>query len=353
MALEILCGDTMQLRPAADVSGSAPARGAPRRIAFIGYDGFQLLDITGPVEVFAKANLHLPEIAADPFHYELVVASPAGGTITSSSGLPIADTLALAELDSDIDTLIVSGGPEPALRRVAAETELLAWLADRAPATRRVASVCSGAFLLGGAGLLDGRKATTHWSATRALETMLPATQVVADAIFVGDGHVFTSAGVTAGIDLSLAFVEADCGAQVALDSARDLVLYLRRVGGQSQFSTSLAAQANGADRLRGIVAHITGNPEGDLGVPALAERAGMSERTFARAFLAETGMTPARYVELVRIDRAKQLLETTKWPLARIADKSGLGSAATLTRSFRRHLGITPEDYRQRFRIG
>jgi transcriptional regulator GlxA family with amidase domain len=331
----------------------APSRRAVRRIAFIGFEGFQLLDIAGPVEVFSKANLHMPEIAAQPFRYELVIASPHGGMITSSSGLPIAGTLPWRELDADIDTILVSGGPEPALRAVAAETDILAWLVGRAPQTRRVASVCSGAFLLGACGLLDNRRATTHWSSTGALEAMLPKTEVVPDAIFVGDGHVFTSAGVTAGIDLSLAFVEGDCGAQVALDSARDLVLYLRRTGGQSQFSTSLAAQAKAGGRLADVIAHITEHPEADLGVPELAELAAMSERTFARAFLAETGMTPAKYVELVRLDRAKQLLETTRWPLARVASRSGLGSAATLARVCKRRLGLTPEDYRERFRIG
>lgn len=324
----------------------------PRRIALVGFEGFQILDIAGPVEVFTKANDHMPEITAEPFRYELIVASPSGGVITSSSGMQVAGTRAIADLHDDLDTLMIAGGPEAAVREVATTTGLLEWIVARAPHTRRVASICTGAFLLGGSGLLDGRRATTHWSGTKALEAMLPKTEVVPDAIFVGDGHIFTSAGVTAGIDLSLAFVEQDCGPQVALNAARELVLYLRRVGGQSQFSTSLRAQAKAADGLRGIVAFIEDHPDGDLSVSTLADRAAMSQRTFARAFLAETGMTPAKYVELVRLDRAKQLLETTKWPLARIADRSGLGSAATLARTFRRRLGITPEDYRQRFRI-
>ena len=337
--------------PYVDVPGGA-LRGVPRRVALVGYEGFQLLDITGPVEVFAKANEHMPAVSAAPIHYEIVIASPLGGTITSSSGIQVANTLALAELEDDIDTLIISGGPEPAVREAATTSGLLDWIASRAPRTRRVASVCSGAFLLGACGLLDGRRATTHWSTTAQLAAMLPNTDVDPDAIFVGDGHIFTSAGITTGIDLSLAFVEQDCGAQVALDAARQLVLYLRRVGGQSQFSTGLAAQAVVAKGLQVIIAWILEHPDDDLSVPALADRAAMSERTFARAFLAETGTTPAKYVELVRLDKAKQLLESTKWPLARVADRSGLGSAATLTRTFRRRLGITPEDYRERFRI-
>lgn len=335
-----------------DLHGRVSPRGKPRRIALVGFEGFQLLDISGPMEVFAKANDYMPEIAAEPFRYELIVASPSGGVITSSSGMQVSGTRAIADLDDDVDTLLISGGPEPALRAAAANTDLLQWIVARTPGTRRVASICTGAFLLGAAGLLDGRRATTHWSSTRALETMLPRTEVVPDAIFVGDGHIFTSAGVTAGIDLSLAFVEQDCGAQVALSTARELVLYLRRVGGQSQFSTSLAAQISAVDGLQGIIAYIAEHTDGDLSVPMLAERAAMSERTFARAFLAETGMTPAKYVELVRLDRAKQLLETTKWPLARIADRSGIGSATTLARAFRRLLGTTPEEYRERFRI-
>jgi transcriptional regulator GlxA family with amidase domain len=325
---------------------------APRRVALVAFEGFQLLDIAGPLEVFSKANQHLPETTAQPFRYEMIVASPAGGAITSSSGLQVAGTRALADLNEPLDTLMVAGGPEAALRTVGTSTGLLDWIAQRAPDTRRVASVCTGAFLLGFCGLLEGRRATTHWSAAKVLESMLPRTEVVADAIFVGDGHVFTSAGVTAGIDLALAFVEQDCGPTIALNTARELVLYLRRVGGQSQFSASLAAQANAADGLRAVVAWIEEHPGVDLSVPALAARAGMSERTFARAFLAETGMTPARFVELVRLDRAKQLLEATRWPLARVAHRSGLGSGATLARTFKRRLGITPQDYRDRFRL-
>lgn len=342
------------LRHASRPDGARGVRehGTPRRVALVAFEGFQLLDIAGPMEVFSKANHHLPKTTAEPFRYELIVASPAGGAITSSSGLPVAGTRALADLHEPLDTVIVAGGPEAALRSVGTGTGLLDWIAQRAPGTRRVASVCTGAFLLGVCGLLEGRRATTHWSAAKALETMLPSTEVVADAIFVGDGHIFTSAGVTAGIDLALAFVEQDCGPAVALNTARELVLYLRRVGGQSQFSASLAAQANAADGLRAIVAWIEEHPEADLSVPALAGRAAMSERTFARAFLAETGMTPARFVELVRLDHAKQLLEATRWPLARVAHCSGLGSAATLARTFRRRLGITPQDYRDRFRL-
>jgi transcriptional regulator GlxA family with amidase domain len=331
----------------------ASAHVVTRKIALVGYEGFQILDIAGPLEVFTKAGSYLPQPGPSPFRYEMVVASPEGGAITSNSGLQIANTTKIGELDDHLDTILIAGGSEEALRSVAAATDLLKWINDRAPRTRRIASVCTGAFLLGASGLLDGRRATTHWSATSQLAALFPKTDVEPDAIFIGDGHIHTSAGVTAGIDLALAFVEQDCGPAIALNTARELVLYLRRVGGQSQFSATLAAQAKSVSGLRDLLAWIGEHPTEDLSIPQLAERAGMSERTFGRAFAAETGMTPARYVELVRLDRAKSLLETTKWPLARIASRSGLGSAATLARVFRRLLGITPEDYRARFGHG
>ncbi len=342
----------MKTRPAKR-SPPPQGHGTSRKVALVGFDGFQILDIAGPLEVFSKAGRYLPQPGPSQFRYELIVASPGGGVITSNSGLQISGTRRIGELDDDLDTIFIAGGSEAALRAVARDTDLLGWIAGRAPRTRRVASVCTGAFLLGGSGLLDGRRATTHWSATTLLASLFPKADVVPDAIFIGDGHIHTSAGVTAGIDLSLAFVEQDCGPIVALSTARELVVYLRRVGGQSQFSAALAAQAKAADGLRDLLAWVSEHPAENLTIPHLAERAGMSERTFARAFAAEVGMTPARYIELVRLDRAKLLLETTKWPLARIADRSGLGSVATLARAFRRQLGITPEDYRGRFRHG
>lgn len=333
----------------------ALARSGLRQVALVAFDGFQVLDVAGPMEVLAKANLHAhPADGQAGRHgqgaYRVVVASPAGGSVVSSAGLEVSGTCALADLDDELDTVIVAGGPEAALRQAMGNHALLSWLSGRAPHTRRVASVCTGAFILAAAGLLDGRRATTHWEAARTLAAVFPRVQVVADAIYVGDGHLFTSAGVTAGLDLTLAFVEQDLGSRVALQAARDLVLYLRRAGGQSQFSTRLAAQAHGASSLQGVLEWIDEHPEGDLSVPVLAGRAAMSERTFARAFLAQKGMTPARYVELVRLDQARRLLESTSWPLARIASRSGLGSAATLARSFRRRLGVTPQLYRERF---
>jgi transcriptional regulator GlxA family with amidase domain len=319
----------------------------------LGFEGLQPLDLVGPLEVFHKANHHAPKLGAAPFRYRVIVASAAGGDLTSDSGLRVSGTMALADLPNAIDTLVVSGGSEPALRAAAAETPVLDWLRAQAGSTRRIASVCTGAFLLGGAGLLDGRRAATHWDSTRELQEMFPSVQVVADAIFVADGNVYTSAGVTAGIDLCLALVEQDLGGPVALAVARDLVLYLRRPGGQSQFSASLAAQARAGGRIGQLLAWIAERPQADLSVPALAEQAGMSERNFGRLFVAQTGLTPGHYVELVRLDRAKLYLETTDWPLGRIAERSGFGGVASLLRLFRRRLQVTPDAYRRAFRLG
>lgn len=332
----------------------APASGrvGTRTILLVGFNGMQALDLVGPLEVFTKAALRAPSAGAAPFRYEVVIASPRGGQTTTNSGLQVGGLVPLSKVSSELDTIMVVGGSVDALRGSREGAVLLSWLAANAPRARRVASVCTGAFLLGAAGLLQGRQATTHWAGCGQLQEMFPATKVVADAIYVADGNVYTSAGVTAGIDLALALVEQDLGAEVALAVARDLVLYLRRPGGQSQFSASLAAQAQASDRFRDLLAWIAEHPTEDLSIPALADRAAMSERNFGRLFRAQTGMTPATYVELVRLDRAKMLLETSNWPLARIAGRSGLGTVATLIRACHRRLGVTPEQYRDRFRI-
>lgn len=312
----------------------------------------QALDLVGPLEVFTKANAHAPTQGAMPFRYTLMFAAPRGGTVATNSGLQLAGALPLAKLTGPLDTLVVAGGSVDALAGTKEGTALLHWLASNARRPRRLSSICTGAFLLGAAGLLEGRRATTHWASCTRLQEMFPGTEVVSDAIYVADGNVYTSAGVTAGIDLALALVEQDFGAEVALAVARDLVLYLRRPGGQSQFSANLAAQAQASDRFRELLSWIGEHPAEDLSVPVLANRAAMSERNFGRLFKNQTGMTPATYVEFVRLDRAKMLLETSQWPLARIAARSGLGTVPTLIRAFHRRLGVTPEQYRARFRL-
>lgn len=319
----------------------------PRRIALVGFDGIQSLDLVGPMEAFAKANTHLHDQAS---RYQILLASPEGGEIVSNGGLRIAGVSAIADLPKDLDTIVVAGGSEDGLRAAIFETDLLSWLHGRVAVTRRIASVCTGAFVLAAAGLLGGRRATTHWSACDRLQQMWPDIEVDPKAIYTADPPIYTSAGVTTGLDLCLALIEADCGSAIALAAARDLVVFMRRPGSQTQFSTALKAQAAAGSRLSKLIAEITDDPTGDLSVPALAERAGMSERTFVRRFRGETGATPAQLVQRLRIDRAKALLESSSWPLARIAEHSGFASLDSLHRAFLKHTGVTPSVYRQRF---
>lgn len=320
---------------------------AERRVVLVGYPGVQTLDLVGPAEVFASANLHR---AHGQPRYRVQLASPRGGTLRTGSGFALAESIPLARLRGPIDTLVVAGGAEPALRAVEAEDVLPRWIHRRRDTIRRLCSVCTGAFVLAASGVACGRRLATHWGACDALATRYPDAIVERDAIFVVDPPIYSSAGVTAAIDLALALVEADLGRRVALAIARDLVLFLRRPGGQSQFSAGLVAQEAASDRLRDLVAWIHEHPDADLCADALAKRAGISPRHFARVFQAETGTTPGRFAEGVRVERAKLYLEESDWSLARVAERSGLGSEDSLLRSFRRRLGITPREYRARF---
>lgn len=322
----------------------AHARSSRRNIALVGYDGAQSLDLVGPFEVFRMANYY-----SGTQTYQIMLVSPRGGDIVANSGLRLAGAIALKDVPRDLDTILVAGGDERGVRG-AVDSEIVAWVRSRAKRTPRVGSVCSGAFVLAAAGLLDGRRATTHWESCDELRRMRPQVELEPDAIYVADPPFYTSAGVTAGFDLCLSFVEADCGADIALAVARNLVLFMRRPGGQTQYSAALNVQAAATPRIRKLVAQVTADPTGDLGVPQLAERAGMSERTFSRVFHKETGLTPAAFVEIARVDRAKALLETSNWPLARIAEKSGINSLDALHRAFQKRVGVTPGDYRARF---
>ena len=281
--------------------------------------------------------------------YEVTIASPEGGTIVTNSGLKIEASARLADLPPELDTLLVGGGHERGLRAMGAGG-VIQWLNSRRETTRRLGSVCTGAFVLAASGLLDGRRATTHWGACDEMRLFRPEVQLEPDAIFVADPPFYTSAGVTAGIDLCLSLVEADCGAEVALAVARNLVLFMRRPGGQTQYSAGLNVQAAATPRLARLVTEISADPTGDLRMPILAERVGMSERTFSRAFQKDTGTTPAAFVEQARIDRAKALLESSDWPLARVAERSGFGSLDGLHRAFQKRVGVTPGEYRDRF---
>lgn len=313
-----------------------------KQVVIIVFPGVEALDVTGPASVFGAAN------DLRPGSYSISLASRNGGEVVTSSGVVLGRTRALHDLTDAIDTLLVAGGSEHALMRAMGEG-VPGWLAARAPTARRVGSICSGAFILGAAGLLNARRATTHWRAAARLQAMFPSCVVESDAIYIVDG-VYSSAGVTAGIDLALQLVSEDLGDRIAIDIARELVVFLRRSGGQSQYSGSLAAQVNASPPLAKLVEWISDNPTSDLGVPKLAKRAGMTERTFNRAFARETGTSPGKFVAEVRLRHAQSLLESTKWPLARVAERSGYGSIDALERAFRKSLRISPAQYRERF---
>lgn len=320
-----------------------------RTVVLVVFDGFLSLDVSGPWEVFSKASRLASAGGARPA-YRLVLASPNGGAVRSSSGLAWAGSTALAALRGPVDTVLVAGGAASVFAPGEAAASVPPWLRRKARSVRRMGSVCTGAFALASAGLLDGRRATTHWNACAQLASSFPLVRVEPDAIYVADPPFYCSAGIAAGIDLALALVEEDLGQPIALAVARDLVVYLRRPGGQSQFSAGLQAQMQASHRFRDLIMWMVEHPTGDLSVAALAERMALSERHFARQFLAETGRTPARFVEALRLDHAKNLLEQTAWPSERIAQRAGFGSVDSFQRSLRRHAGITPEAYRQRF---
>lgn len=320
-----------------------------RVVVLVAFDGFLSLDVSGPWEVFSKASRIGAAKTGRPA-YRLVLASPTGGVVRTNSGMAWCNITAVDDLHGPIDTVLVAGGDVAVFEAGGSAASLLPWLRRKAQVVRRMGSVCTGAFALAGAGLLDGRRATTHWNACARLAKSYPRVQVEPDAIYVADPPFYCSAGVSAAIDLSLALVEADLGKPVALAVARDLVLYLRRPGGQSQFSAGLQAQMDANHRFRELVMWMIENPRNDLSVAALAERMAISERHFARLFRRETGKTPARFVDELRLDHAKNHLEQTSWPLERVAQRAGFGSVDSLQRSLRRHAGITPELYRQRF---
>src|SRR3954465_13503185 len=305
-------------------------------IVIVAFEGLQSLDLTGPAEVFAAAGWPVRVVTAD------------GAPVRSSSGITIVPDGDLASVRGRIDVLLVVGGEgTPAAM---ADTRLLAWLRRAARRSGRVTSVCSGAFVLAEAGLLDGRRATTHWSVCGELARRYPTIEVDPDPIYVRDGDVWTSAGVTAGMDLALALVEEDLGRDVALAIARRLVLFLRRPGNQSQFSAQLSVQTADRDALREVQRHIAEHLDDDLSVDAPASRAAMSPRHFARCFREETGSTPARFVEAARIEAARRRLEESADSVETIPRACGFGTAETMRRTFLRNVHVAPTEYPRRF---
>jgi transcriptional regulator GlxA family with amidase domain len=320
----------------------------PRNVAMLLFNGVQSLDITGPLEVFNTATVLLERGARPQRGYDVQLLSVDGAPVLTTSGITIAPHAALNGARKPIDTLLVPGGRGQ--RAVCADEELLAWISGASAGARRLTSVCTGAFVLAAAGLLDGRRATTHWSAAAALAREYPLVDVEPDPIYVRDGNVWTSAGVTAGMDLALALVEDDFDREIALAIARQLVLFLRRPGNQSQFSATLTAQQPQREPLREVQRAVIEHVAGEHSVEAMAARAHMSPRHFARAFRAETGITPARYVERVRLEAARRRLEDSPDPIAAVACACGFGTAETMRRTFIRALGVAPAEYRRRF---
>jgi len=314
------------------------------RVAILAFPRFQLLDVAGPADVFAEASQQLGDRRA--YHVQVIGAGE--GMLKSSSGLRLGVDSTVATHRGAIDTLLVAGSPR--VEDMAADTQLQEWLRRQARTVRRYGSVCSGAFVLAASGLLDGKRVATHWKLAGQLASDYPLANVESDAIYVRDGQLFTSAGVTAGMDLALAMVEEDHGRDLALSVARQLVMFLKRPGGQSQFSAHLAAQTSERSAMREIQDHVLANLKDDLSVPALAQRAGMSERNFARIFRSETGTTPAEFVENARIDAARRLAEESDLPAKRLAYAVGYANVDGFRRAFGRRLGVSLVEYRRRF---
>jgi transcriptional regulator GlxA family with amidase domain len=313
---------------------------AARDVVFVVFDGMTLLDVAGPAEVFAEAN----RFGAS---YRIAMASVDGQDVVTSVGARIAVSTSIGSVRK-ADTVVVSGGDHLVGRPI--DPHLVAAVQALRARTRRMASICTGSFILAQAGLLDGRRATTHWRQTGLMSRAYPLIDVEPDAIFVRDGDIYTSAGVSAGIDLALALVEDDHGADLVRDVARSLVVYLKRAGGQSQFSALVESRPPERSQLRAVAEAIAADPGADHTVKTLAAQASLSTRQLTRLFQREFGTTPARYVEMVRIDAARAALDAGR-SVADSARLAGFGSAETLRRVFVSQLGLSPKAYRDRFK--
>ncbi len=313
------------------------------RVVLVAFDGAQGLDVLGPAEVFAGVGRH--HLEREP--YEVVLAAVGGGRIRATSGIAMRAVDLQRLRPRPADTVLVAGGEDRAIRGALACRPLVQWVARAARVARRIGSVCSGAFVLAQAGVLDGRRAATHWSACQQLAAFRPQVTVDANAIFVQQGRVWTSAGVTTGIDMALAMVEEDHGRRVADAIAARLVLYARRPGFQSQFSDALVAQLEASEPLAPVVTWARANLRQGMDPVRLARRAGMSLRTFHRRCLEQTGKTPAKLIEGLRVEYARTLLTTTALGTKTIAARCGFGSAARMARAFERTLGVAPREYR------
>ncbi len=320
-----------------------------RRVVAVSIPGSDPLELVGPLEVLSAANYILREAGSRPeLGYDVEVVSSARGTLYAWPGLKLVAEKTYRSVKGPVDTLMVQAvDPD---ERCLADKGLLQWLRRMAPKVRRMASICTGTYMLAEAGVLDGRRATTHWAWCENLGKRYPAVQIEPDPIYVRDGNVYTSAGATAGMDLTLAFVEEDFGRELALKVAQFMVVFLKRGGGQAQFSAQLSMQVADRDAIRDLQQWILGHLDADLSVEALAERVNMSPRNFARVFARETGMTPGRFVERWRLETARQRLEDSSLSVGQIARECGYGSDEAMRQAFVRNLKISPREYRSRF---
>ena len=322
----------------------------PARIVFVVYDGVSLLNLAGPLGAFTIASAVAANREGPP--YRCTIVSARGGPVRTGDGVSLLSEPSSALRGKQIDTLIAPGGR--LIDDITRDRELVDWIRRRAASCRRVVGECSGSFLLAEAGLLDGRRVTTHWAYARAMTQRYPALAVDSDPIFIREGRVWSSAGLTAGIDLALALIEEDLGRDTALTVARFLVVYLKRSGGQSQYSALLSMQANGDhDPFAELEQWIAEHPAEDFTVDRLAERTHMSPRNFARVYAARRGRTPAKAVEAIRVDAARRLLEDTAERIEAVARRCGFGNEEHMRSAFLRNVGIPPREYRKRFSVG
>ncbi|MFJ3794119.1 GlxA family transcriptional regulator [Kitasatospora sp. NPDC090091] len=321
----------------------------PRTVVIAAFPGVELLEVTGPAEVFSIASRL---VAEDAPAYRVEIAAPQAGPLPTAAGIELVAARSLTEVGPGVDTLLVAGAMTAAGGRHEAvvDPDVVAWLATAAPAARRVGGVCAGVHLLAAAGLLTGLPATTHWLTADRLAAEYPDVAVDPEPIFIRAGRTWTCAGVTSALDLALAMVAEDLGPALALDAARAMVMYVKRPGGQSQFSVPLSLQSTADDRIDELRRWIDGNLTARISVETMAARLHLSVRHFARVFRECTGRTPADYLEAVRVEAARRLLEESAHSLPDIAAASGIGSVETLHRAFRRRLGTTPAEYRRRF---
>lgn len=315
------------------------------KVALVLFDGVQALDVAGPLDVFAEANTHLPEHR----RYEVSLVGREAGIVTCSNGMQILVPVGYLDSDVQYDLLLIAGGPQ--LPDWDPPREFIAWLQKQTRGAARFGSVCNGAFVLGHAGLLDGKQVTTHWADAGRLGDTFPQARVQPDKIFIRDGRLFTSAGVSAGIDLCLSLVAEDCGHEHAVRVAKRLVVYIQREGGQSQYSPYVGAAKEEAPIIGKVHRYVTEHIGDALSIEQLARAVSVSRRTFSRLFARYAKVTPSAFVEQVRVDTARQLLEASDAPLKTVAFKCGFHSATHMRTIFARRLNVTPMQYRQRFR--